>query len=275
MPRTKLTGGLTCARCSKPMWNTDSSLPQGQARCRSCRSRDKELLLTATSKVTCERCGTALTEAQRREGGKFCSRRCAYLIYVGSTHDDGRDYKRQRLLGGLRIIDVPRKDTGFPTEPWNYNPAAVWFEGPLRLYWVTRRIYDDGRVEIRCPCCMDATQDVSRSQGWCCHCASLVHVDLPQPRVPKPKPELVQVVAKSCPICEALHTRPIYCSYRCCRTANERRKTARNRKPARTACPAGHPYTVEYRRVRQRMRNGVARTETECAGCQHGWPVPV
>lgn len=64
---------LTCAVCERPMRQAPKSLPQGEARCHSCRRNSR-----GERPTTCAYCGKAFESRTSRSGwSRFCSARCA------------------------------------------------------------------------------------------------------------------------------------------------------------------------------------------------------
>lgn len=283
MPRT-----LTCADCGNVMAAGRGSLPQGQAACRACRQvRPKPYGSRPGSgrtlrEFTCVGCGCAFKRVARPDA-KYCTIQCANVDKGKKqrirSDDDSRVRRHQREVVAPGLTRRERdallatwrkqgKSCAYCTRPADTVDHVV----PLVRGGTN---YEGNLV----PCCRSCN---GAKAGWLViewrtgkrltQLAESLRWKRQQRRTVKAKPQvIVQEVLRICPICEALHDRPgaIYCSRRCCSTANERRKTERARKPVRTACPRGHAYDVPgNRRVRVRVRDGAERIETECAACQ-------
>jgi endogenous inhibitor of DNA gyrase (YacG/DUF329 family) len=223
MPRNP---DMPCADCGQMMWRSRTSLPEGQAKCRPCR----RTAALASARPDCVGCGTSLTERQRLNQGHYCSTRCAYIAFKGWDNPGPKVRDRDRMSGGARPVDVPCCENDYPIEPCEYPPRAPWLEGPLRSHPVLRRVYEDGRVEIRCSWCYIDTLTLSADAGWCRRCAVLWTIDPPRPKVVREKRVQLPKV-KTCVACDSSYTgrRVRYCSDDCLHEWNARQNRERYR----------------------------------------------
>lgn len=238
--------------------------------CHQCRRVERN----SKPSLACLQCGGPLTAAhQRKYCGITCSNRATNTRRMirppGSRHSRNQ---REAIAPGLsyrerRDLSAKWKRQG---RRCSYCPAAAdTLDHVVPL--VRGGTNWEGNLAPACRSCNGSKAGWMLVEWRSGKRLAAMSEDIRWKRTPKPKRKAmkpaVQVEMKVCPVCSALHSRLIYCSVRCCQVANEKRKTDRVRKPPRTACPSGHPYTDENRRVRIRMRDGVARTETECRRC--------
>lgn len=264
---------LFCAVCEKRMNSTKHSLPQGQATCRACRNEERRDVARPVYDHNCQACSVAFSSSS--DVRKYCSTLCAnrHKAQRVRSDDDPRVRRFQREQAAAGLSQRARKNLLArwvrQQRPCTYcDGLATTIDHVLPL--VRGGTNYEGNLT---PCCRPCN---GSKAGW-----TVIEWRTGRRLAPmkaplaahrskrKPlKPQVVTVLSiKTCPVCSTMHDRVIYCSQRCCSIASERRKTDRKRKPERTACPQGHPYTPENRRVRVRVRNGVSTTETECAVC--------
>ena len=73
----KRRSGVTCADCSRPMWNGPGTLPQGEARCWPCRriaNPRRPRVPVQIAFATCADCGTLFVPHRQRR--RYCSELC-------------------------------------------------------------------------------------------------------------------------------------------------------------------------------------------------------
>lgn len=273
---------MPCAACGKLMWRGQTSLPEGQATCRECRRH----VAAGTRKKpnACARCGEPCIRI-------YCSNLCANTVNNAKRGRYGQSMTGKRKLRAVRAASAPGlSDTA------RRRLLKSWKRQGRRCAYcpTTADTIDhvvpllrggDNREGNLAPCCRrcNAAKGYRLLIEWRTgRRAPLTIAPVPtltglasrpasRPTRKPARPLIaVQQELRICPVCSTLHSRPVYCSLRCCQVANERRKTERSRKPTRTACPQGHPYTPENRRIRTRIRNGVPKTETECLVCWNG-----
>lgn len=284
---TRVPGELTCAVCAGPMWKGKGTLPQGQAVCRPCRRIQSQPYgprggsdTRPSAEYVCQGCGCTFI-GTRRHTRKYCTIQCANIDKgkqqrIRADSDSRvRRYQREGAAPGLT-----RRERDRLLAEWKrQGRACAYCPAPATTVdHVVPLVRGGTNYEGNlAPCCRPCN---GAKAGWfvvewrtgkrLSQLAKALRWKQAARR-PKAKPlVIVQVTLRICPVCSALHDRTgaIYCSLGCCRTANERRKTERARKPPRTACPRGHRYDVPgNRRVRVRVRDGVERVETECAAC--------
>lgn len=270
MPRRP---SVPCADCGELMWTSTSSLPPGQARCRPCRQARSNR--AAPRQYECAACGVAFTSRSLVER-KYCSTPCAnrHKAQRVRSNDDPRvrRYQREQSAPGLS-----RRERDRLLDKWKQqNRTCNYCSAPAStIDHVVPLVRGGNNYEGNLtPCCRPCN---GSKAGWTIiewrtgrrlsQMTEPLRWKRPARRRPRKRLVVTALAFKTCPVCDAFHDRQVYCSPRCCSVANERRKTDRNRKPERTACPQGHPYAPENRRVRVRVRNGVPTTETECAVC--------
>lgn len=266
---------LWCADCGSAMHQSKGSLPQGKARCHPCRQAQPANGQRLREHV-CSGCGVVFLGA-RRSGKPFCTIQCANLHHnLARRVRDASDRRVKRFQREMAAPGLSRRDRDKLLALWRSQSRACAYcpNKATTIDHVLPLVRGGTNFEGNLvPCCKSCN---SSKAGWTViewrtgRRLSAMTAPLRWKVAPAKTPRAlvaVQQELRLCPVCMSLHERPVYCSLRCCRVANERRKTERNRKPARTACPQGHPYTEDNRRIRVRVRGGVERVETECRAC--------
>lgn len=98
---------MPCASCNEPMWrNRETSLPEGQARCRSCRraawglppdARVSDFKRQPKPRNPCARCGGPVTPEPGSRRWKFCTDEC--FRKARNARGGGRPSATQRGYG--------------------------------------------------------------------------------------------------------------------------------------------------------------------------------